>query len=115
MAFAVLLHILCIVSYNSVSEQKHLIWLYRGASRIIYEGFRGAGGSIWSNVRTCPTYLERQAWGNSIDPDETPENVASDQGHIACHSSSNFYTILLVGYQMDLKRSIKWKVSGVDI
>ena len=25
-------------------------------------------------------YLDRQAWANSVDPDETPQNVASHQG-----------------------------------
>ena len=25
-------------------------------------------------------YLDRQAWANSVDPDEMPQNVASHQG-----------------------------------
>ena len=25
-------------------------------------------------------YLDRQAWANSVDPDEMPQNVASQQG-----------------------------------
>ena len=25
-------------------------------------------------------YLDRQAWANSVDPDQMPQNVASDQG-----------------------------------
>ena len=39
MAFAVLSHILCNVSEDSVRRQKHLIGLYKGGSRIITEGF----------------------------------------------------------------------------
>ena len=31
--------------------------------------------SIWSNFRTYSTYLDRQAWANSIDPDQTPQNA----------------------------------------
>ena len=27
-----------------------------------------------------PTYVHRQAWANSEDPDQTPQNAASDQG-----------------------------------
>ena len=26
------------------------------------------------------TYSERQAWANSVDPDQAPQNAASDQG-----------------------------------
>ena len=27
-----------------------------------------------------PKYWDRQAWANSVDPDQMPQNVASDQG-----------------------------------
>ena len=27
-----------------------------------------------------PKYLDRQTWANSVDPDQMPQNVASDQG-----------------------------------
>ena len=53
---------------------------------------RGWGGSIWSNVRTYPTYLERQAWTNSVDPDQTPENAASDLGPLCLPLILQFYT-----------------------
>ena len=106
MAFAVLSHILCKVSDDSVREQKHLIWLCKGGSRITYEG---AGGSIWSNVRTYPTYLERQAWANCEDPDQTPENAASDLGPHCLPLILQFYTVLLADCQVDLKISIRWK------
>ena len=26
-----------------------------------------------------PKYLDRQAWANSVDPDQMPQNVPSDQ------------------------------------
>ena len=31
--------------------------------------------SIWSNFRTYSTYSDRQAWANSVDPDQTPQNA----------------------------------------
>ena len=37
------------------------------------------GLSVWSNFRTYSTYLNRQAAGNSVDPDRTLQNSASDQ------------------------------------
>ena len=27
-----------------------------------------------------PKYSDKQAWANSVDPDQTPQNAASDQG-----------------------------------
>ena len=27
-----------------------------------------------------PKYLDRQAWENNVDPEQMPQNVASDQG-----------------------------------
>ena len=30
--------------------------------------------------RNDPKYWDRQAWANSVDPDQMPQNVASDQG-----------------------------------
>ena len=27
-----------------------------------------------------PKYWNRQSWANSVDPDQTPQNAASDQG-----------------------------------
>ena len=43
---------------------------------------------MWSNALTEPwkslpdyeMYSDRLAWANSIDPDQMPKNVASDQG-----------------------------------
>ena len=37
-------------------------------------------GLVWSNYRTFITYLDRQVWANSVGPDQTPQNAASDQG-----------------------------------
>ena len=31
--------------------------------------------SIWSNFRTYSTYPDRQAWANSVDPDQMPQNA----------------------------------------
>ena len=31
--------------------------------------------SIWSNFRTYSMYSARQAGGNSVDPDQTPQNA----------------------------------------
>ena len=101
MAFAVLSHILCKVSDISVREQKHLIWLYRGASRIIYEGGWAAGAGGFDLIKCPYLYLEKQAWANSRDPDETQENVASDQRSLCLSLIQQFYTVLFVGYQMD--------------
>ena len=38
------------------------------------------GCSIWSNYSTYSTYSERHAWANGVDPDQMPQNAASDQG-----------------------------------
>ena len=50
------------------------------------------------NKKTCEyrTYLkysDRQAWANSVDPGQTPQNAASDLGLPVCHSYSNLCTI----------------------
>ena len=37
------------------------------------------GVSIWSNYRTYSTYSYKQAWTYRVEPDQTPQNVASDQ------------------------------------
>ena len=41
-------------------------------------------GAVWeSNIfiyRIYHMYSDRQAWANSIDPDETPQNAASHLG-----------------------------------
>ena len=36
--------------------------------------------SFWGICCIFPKYLDRQAWANSVDPDQMPQNVASDQG-----------------------------------
>ena len=35
-------------------------------------------------------YSDRQAWANSLDPDETPQNMASHLSLTVCHSPNNF-------------------------
>ena len=61
MAFAVLSHILCKVSDDSVREQKHLIFHSKGADPEL--PMRGWGLDLIKcpYVRTYPTFLERQA------------------------------------------------------
>ena len=34
----------------------------------------------WRLYRNKPKYWDRQAYANSVDPDQTPLNAASDQG-----------------------------------
>ena len=41
------------------------------------------------NYRNNPKYWDRQAYANSVDPDQTPQNAASDRVCTVCHSSSN--------------------------
>ena len=36
--------------------------------------------STMNELRKKPKYWDRQAWANSVDPDQMPQNVASDQG-----------------------------------
>ena len=33
-----------------------------------------------TEIRILPVYSDRQAWANSVDPDQTPQNAASDLG-----------------------------------
>ena len=42
----------------------------------------------WRNKKNNnPKYCDRQAYANSVDPDQTPQNRASDQG-LHCLTSS---------------------------
>ena len=34
---------------------------------------------MWE-YRIYSKYLDKQAWTNTVDPDQTPQNAASDQG-----------------------------------
>ena len=34
----------------------------------------------YRHYRNILKYWDRQAWANSVDPDQTPQNAASDQG-----------------------------------
>ena len=34
-------------------------------------------------------YWDRQAFANSVDPDQVPQNTASDQVYTVCHTCSN--------------------------
>ena len=54
-------------------------------------GFSGGGGWICSNFCTYSTYLDRQAWANSVDPDQMPQNASSDQGLHCLPLTQHFY------------------------
>ena len=42
----------------------------------------------YQKYRNNPKYLKRQSFANSVDPDQTPLNAASDRVYTVCHSSS---------------------------
>ena len=46
------------------------------------EQYNGSLGNLGKLLyyRTYRTCSDRQAWANSVDPDETPQNAASHQG-----------------------------------
>ena len=54
--------------------------------------------------RIYPKYLDKQARSNNVDPDQTPQNAASDQGLHVCHSSCNFR-------QITGSTSVKWTLT----
>ena len=70
---------------NKIQSKRKKCIEVSGGSRMISErgpgrwGRGGAGGSFWSNHRTNAMFSERHSWTNSVDPDQTPQNVASDQ------------------------------------
>ena len=43
--------------------------------------------------RNNPKYLNRQAFANSVDPDQMPQNVASDQDLHCLHTYSHILDI----------------------
>ena len=49
---------------------------FRGGSMMI----SGVGFGVDLIKLPSFTYSERKAWANSVDPDQTPQNTASDQG-----------------------------------
>ena len=51
--------------------------------------------------RILHTYSDRQAWANSVDPDQTPRSAASDQGLHCLSLIQHFYTHL-PGGKIDL-------------
>ena len=72
-----------------VSPPKHILWatnwLFLVTHRslcwfIWWEKISERVGSVWSSYRTYTQNSNRQAWANSVDPDQTPQNAASDQG-----------------------------------
>ena len=55
----------------------------------------GGGGSKMissSNYSIYSTYSERHAWANRVDPDQTPQNAASDQVLHCLSLIQQFYT-----------------------
>ena len=61
---------LCLSVDNEDSDQTAQQWQI--------QNFRGGGFDL--NILPYFTYSDRQAWANSVDPDQTPQNAASDQG-----------------------------------
>ena len=59
---------------------------FRGGSRRISEGV-----DLIIYYCTYSTYSDRQAWANSVDPDQTPQNAASDQGLHCLSLTQQFY------------------------
>ena len=62
----------------------------RAGFRMISEG-GGGGGSIWFSYCSYCTYSKRQAWAISVDPDQTPQNAAFDQGLHCLLLTQQFY------------------------
>ena len=58
--------------------------------------------------RIKPKSRNRQAEANSVDPDQTPQNVASDQGHTVCQSSSSLADIPTDGTMESFKFEEKY-------
>ena len=67
---------------------------------------------LWDHSSSCymshiySKYLERQAWANSVDPDQMPQNVASDLG---------LYCLTLIKQFLDTLTGIKWSCSTSTI
>ena len=61
-----------------------------------------AGSMLFSSFyHICSKYWDRQAWANSVDPDQTPQNAASDQGlHCLPHVQKLLDTS--IGSEMEL-------------
>ena len=57
----------------------------KGGSRMISEGVR-----FDKSYRTYSMYSDRQVRANIVDPDQTPQHAASDQGYTVRNASSNF-------------------------
>ena len=49
-----------------------------------------------------PEYLDKQAFANSVDPDQMPQNVVSDLGHIICHLFGSILYSQSAGNKIDL-------------
>ena len=65
------------------------------AQGLIQEDFWGRG-LIYSYYRIFSTYSDKQAWANNVDPDQAPQNAASDQGLHYLPLTQLFYTHSMV-------------------
>ena len=74
----------------------------KGGSRI-QDDFWGGGVDLMIKL---PYSIKRQAWANSIDPDQTPQNAASDQGLHCKPLIQQFYTFILSKIDL-LKKSVR--------
>ena len=60
-----------------ISAQKYMLWVLIRMSNHNICFHAEIGKTVYSNN---PKYWDRQAWANSVDPDQMPHSAASDQG-----------------------------------
>ena len=54
---------------------------------------------IFNTICHNPKYSDRQAWTNNVDPDQMPQNTASDQGlYLLLHIHQLFYLFIYYNY-----------------
>ena len=99
----------CAVSHSCSTpcKQRGLSRKFTQQGRIqnyLIGGSNFEGCSIWSNYRTNIKYWDRLVWANSVDPDQTPQNAASDQS-LPCLP-------LIKASKMDLMKLLKYKVKN---
>ena len=79
--------------------------MYLGNNQSIRKDF--CRFKVCKNYPNNHKYFDRQAWANSVDPDQTPQNAASDQG-LRCLSLNQQF---LETSKSNLRDSFKIKYS----
>ena len=77
----------CRCSYMSPDQGLHCVSLKQGRIQVDFWG-----DSILLYYRTYSTYSDKQAWANSVDPNQTPQNAASYQGLHCLPLTQQFHT-----------------------